>query len=155
MLTLKNTIEYDPILKSSILVTSDFHLDRSTFHCHMDAPVNLFLWIHQHVACVLPLVRVLHIGQLQCAVVLKGTLAMVKREQVGILIPLNRVVRVTNDATVNVCVPSSDGSDIFHWSNTGRTCCEKELSVHSLRKSAERLMYYVSIISFSTISYIF
>ncbi len=135
MLTLKNTIKYDPILQSSILVLSYFHLDSSTFHCHMDAPVNLFLWIHQHIACVLPLVQVLHIGQLQCAVVLKGTLAMVKREQVGILIPLNRVVRVTNDATVNVRVPSSDGSNIFHWSNTGRTCCETELSAHSASES--------------------
>ncbi|KAF4076680.1 hypothetical protein AMELA_G00217910 [Ameiurus melas] len=47
---------------------------------NMDTPMDLLLRIHQNVTRVLALIRVLHIRQLQCAVVLKGTLAMVKWE---------------------------------------------------------------------------
>lgn len=84
--------------------------------------MDLFLGVHQNVTRILALIRVLHIRQLQCAVVLKGTLAMVKREEVGIFVPLDGVVGVANDAAVNEHVPPRDGSEVSHWADTGRTC---------------------------------
>lgn len=84
--------------------------------------MDLFLRIHQDVTGVLARIRVLHIRQLQCAVVLKGTLAMVKRKQVQIFVPLDGVVGVANDAAVNEHVSPRDGSEVFHWADTGRTC---------------------------------
>lgn len=79
------------------------------------------LRLHEHVARVFPFVHVLlHVEQLQGAVVLEGPLAVVVRQQVGVLVPLDGVVRVADDTAVDVHVPASDGSEVFHWSDAGR-----------------------------------
>lgn len=94
---------------------------RPTFHSHIDALVCGKLRLHQHVAGVFPLVHVLlHIKQLERAVVLKGSLAMVVRQQIGVLVPLYGVVRVANDTAVNIHVSPSDGSEVLHRSDAGR-----------------------------------
>lgn len=84
--------------------------------------MNLFLRIHQDVAGVFALVYVLHVGQLERAVVLEGALPMVEREQIGILVPLDGVVRIADDAAVNEHVPSGDGSEVSHRTDAGGTC---------------------------------
>lgn len=92
-----------------------------TFHSNVDALVCGELWLHQHVARVFAFIHVLlHVKQLQGAVVLEGPLAVVVWQQIRVLVPLDGVVRVANDAAVDVHVPPSDGSEVFHWSDAGR-----------------------------------
>lgn len=103
-----------------------------TFHTDMDTLVCGELRLDQHIARVLSLVHVLlHIIQLQGAIILKGPLAVVVWQQIGVLVPLDGVVWIANDATVDVHVPPSDGSEVFHWSYAGRPLkdtMEKHLS---------------------------
>lgn len=92
-----------------------------TFDCHVDTLAGGELWLHQHVARVLSLVDfLLHIREFQSPVVLKRHLAVVKRKQIGVLIPLDGVIRIANHTAVNVRVPTRDGGDVFHWSNACR-----------------------------------
>lgn len=92
-----------------------------TFDCHVDTLAGGELWLHQHVARVLALINVLlHIREFQSPIVLKRHLAMVKRKQIRVLIPLDGVIRIANHTTVNVCVPTRYCCDVFHWSNTCR-----------------------------------
>lgn len=79
------------------------------------------LRLHQHITCVLSFIHILlHIKQLEGAVVLKGSLSVVVWQQIGVLVPLNGVVWVANDTAVNIHVSASDGSEVFHWSDAGR-----------------------------------
>lgn len=92
-----------------------------TFHSNIDTLVRGELWLHQHIAGVFSFIHILlHIKQLEGAVVLKRSLSVVVRQQIGVLVPLNGVVRVANDTAVNVHVSPSDGSEVFHWSDAGR-----------------------------------
>lgn len=92
-----------------------------TFHSNIDALVCGELRLHEHVTRVFSFVHVLlHVEQLQGAVVLEGPLAVVVRQQIGVLVPLDGVVRVADDTAVDVHVPASDGSEVFHWSDAGR-----------------------------------
>lgn len=45
---------------------------------------------------------------------------MVVGQQIGVLVPLDGVVRIANDTAVDVHVPPSNGSEVFHWSDAGR-----------------------------------
>lgn len=108
-------------------------LDRGlTFNSNVDALVSGQLRLHQHVTRVFSFVHILlHIKQLQGAVVLKGPLPVVVRQQIGVLVPLDGIVRVADDAAVDVHVPPSNGSEVFHWSDAGRplrTTLERQLS---------------------------
>lgn len=86
-----------------------------TFHGNIDALVCGELRLHQHVAGVFSFIHILlHIKQLQGAVVLKGPLPVVVGQQIGVLVPLDGVVRVANDTAVDVHVPPSDGSEVLH-----------------------------------------
>lgn len=79
------------------------------------------LGLHQHITRVLSFIHILlHIKQLQGAVVLEGPLPVVVWQQIGVLVPLDGVVGVANDTAVDVHVPASDGSEVFHWSDAGR-----------------------------------
>lgn len=92
-----------------------------TFHSNVDALMSGELRLHQHIARILSFIHILlHIEQLQGAVVLEGPLPVVVRQQVGVLVPLDGVVWVADDAAVDVHVPPSDGSEVFHWSDAGR-----------------------------------
>lgn len=92
-----------------------------TFDGNIDALVCGELRLHQHIACVFSFIHILlHIKQLQGAVVLEGPLAVVVWQQIGVLVPLDGVVWVANDTAVDVHVPASDGSEVFHWSDAGR-----------------------------------
>lgn len=92
-----------------------------TFDCHVDTLAGGELWLHQHVARVLSLINVLlHIREFQSPIVLKRHLAMVKRKQIRVLIPLDGVIWIANHTAVNVCVPACYCCDVFHWSNTCR-----------------------------------
>lgn len=90
-----------------------------TFDTEMDALIGLLVRFDQYPAIVLSLVQLLHIRQLQSAVVLEGPLPVVEGEQVGVLIPLDGIIRVANNATVDVRVPPCDGRDVFHWTDAG------------------------------------
>lgn len=92
-----------------------------TFHCNVDALVCGQLWLHQHITRVFSFIHLLlHVKQFQGAVVLEGPLSVVVRQQIGVLVPLDGVVGVANDTAVDVHVPPSDGSEVFHWSDAGR-----------------------------------
>lgn len=100
-----------------ILDTTQAH----TFHSNIDTLVCGELRLHQHITCVFSFIYILlHIKELQGAVVLKGPLAVVVWQQIGVLVPFYGVVWVANDTAVDIHVPASDGSEVFHWSDAGR-----------------------------------
>lgn len=81
----------------------------------MDTLVFKDLRLDKDMAGVLSLIQLLlHIQQLQSAVVLKRSLSVVERQQVGVLVPLDGVVRVADDVAVDVRVPAGDGSEVLH-----------------------------------------
>lgn len=103
---------------SHFLTTSE----TPTFHSNIDALVCGELRLHQHIAGVFSFVHILlDVKQLQRAIVFEGSLSVVVRQQIGVFVPLDGIVRVTNDTTVDVHVPPSDGSEVFHWSDAGRS----------------------------------
>lgn len=98
-----------------------------TFHCHVHALAGGQLGLDQHIAGVLALIHLLlHVRELQRAVVLERHLAMVEGQQVGVLVPLDGVVGVPNDPAVDVGVPPSDGCDVLHRPNARWPCQGKE-----------------------------
>lgn len=90
--------------------------------------------LHHHFAVVLAGVHLLHVGQLQRAVVLERPLPVVEGQQRRVLVPLDGVVRVADDPAVDEGVPPGDGGDVLHGADTGtawkkdregeRTLCE-------------------------------
>lgn len=119
-----------------------------TFHSDVDALVFKDLWLYENMAGILPLIQLLlHIQQLQCTVVFKRSLPVVEWKQVGVLVPFDGVVRVTNNMAVDVRVSSGYGCEVFHGSDIGRTLkdtTEKYLSL-TLR-SLEFLSSHSSVI---------
>lgn len=105
----------------------------------MDTLVFKDLWLDQDVAGVLALVQLLlHVQQLQSAVVLECSLSVIEGQQVGVLVPLDGVVRVTDDVAVDVRVPAGDGSEILHGAYVSRTWREggrKKRRREKLRKN--------------------
>lgn len=90
-----------------------------TFDGHVDALADGKLWLDENTAQVLPLIHaLLHICQLESPV-LKHHLAVVIRQQQGILVPLDGVVGVTNDPAVDECVPPGDRCDVPHCPDAG------------------------------------
>lgn len=88
----------------------------------MDALILKDLRLDEDVAGVLALVQLLlHVKQLQSAVVLERSLSVIERQQVGVLVPLDGVVWVSNDVAVDVCVPAGDGSEVLHGAYVSRT----------------------------------
>lgn len=90
-----------------------------TSHTNMDALAVHLVGLDHHLAVVFASVHLLHVGQLQGAVVLKGSLPMIEWEQSRVLVPLYGVVGVTNHTAMNKSVTSSDCGDVFHWANAG------------------------------------
>lgn len=100
-----------------------------TFHRHVHTLAGGQLGLDQDIAGVLALVHLLlHVRELQRAVVLERHLAMVEGQQVGILVPLDGVVGVPDDPAVDVGVPPSDGRDVLHGPNARWPCQGKERS---------------------------
>lgn len=94
----------------------------TTFHSDVDTLVLEQLGLNEHMAAVLSFVQFfLHVQQLQRAVVLERPLTVIKREKVGVLVPFDGVIRVTNHMAVNVHVPPSYCCEVFHWSYVSRT----------------------------------
>lgn len=94
----------------------------------MDALVLKDLRLDEHMAGVLALVQLLlHVQQLQSAVVLERSLSVVERQQVGVLVPLNGVVWVADDVAVDVRVPAGDGSEVLHGAYVSGTWKRKKL----------------------------
>lgn len=88
----------------------------------MDALILKNLRLDQDVAGVLALVQLLlHVQQLQSAIVLERSLSVVERQQVGVLVPLDGVVWVADDVAVDVCVPAGNGSEVLHGAYISRT----------------------------------
>lgn len=92
---------------------------RLTSHSDVDALGVHLVGLHHHLAVILAGVHLLHVGQLQRAVVLKGSLPMVEREQRRVLVPLYGVIRVANHTAVYEGISSGNSCDVFHWSNAG------------------------------------
>lgn len=91
-----------------------------TFHSDVDTLVRGELRLHQHVARIFSFIHILlDIKQFQGPIVFESTLPMVVGQQVGVLVPFDGVIWVANDATVDVHVPTSDGSEVFHRSDAG------------------------------------
>lgn len=92
-----------------------------TFDSNINTLVCGELRLHQHITCVFSFIHILlHIKQLQGSIVLEGPLAVVVWQQIGVLVPFDGVIRVTNYTAVDVHVPTSNGSEVFHWSDAGR-----------------------------------
>lgn len=90
-----------------------------TFDGNMDALADGKLWLDKNTAQVLALIHAfLHVGQLESPV-LKHHLAVVIRQQQGVLVPFDGVVGVANDPAVDECVPPSDGGDVPHCPDAG------------------------------------
>lgn len=90
-----------------------------TFDGNVDALADGKLRLDEHTAQVLALIHAfLHVGQLESPV-LKHHLAVVIRQQQGVLVPLDGVVGVADDPAVDECVPPSDGGDVPHGPDAG------------------------------------
>lgn len=74
--------------------------------------------LHHDLAVVLSSVNLLHVGELERAVVLKGPLPVVEWEQSRVLVPLNGVIRITDYTAVNEGITSCNGCDVFQWTDS-------------------------------------
>lgn len=88
------------------------HADMDTLRVHL-------VGLDHHLTVILASVHLLHVAQLQCPIVLKGSLPVVEGKQCRVFVPLYGVVGITNNAAVNKGVPSSNRCDVFHWTNAG------------------------------------
>lgn len=75
--------------------------------------------LDHHLAVVLAGVHLLHIAQLQRAVVLECPLPVVEGQQRRVLVPLYRVVGVTDHPAVDESVPPGDRCDVLHGTDAG------------------------------------
>lgn len=77
--------------------------------------------LHHHLAVILASVHLLHVAQLQRAVVLERSLSVIERQQCRVFVPLDGVVRVADHAAVDERVPPGDRRDVFHRTNVCAT----------------------------------
>lgn len=88
------------------------HTDMNTLRVHL-------VGLDHHLAVIFASIHLLHVAQLQCAVVLERSLSVVEWEKCRVFVPLNGVVRVANHPAVNKSIPSSNRCDVLHWTNAG------------------------------------
>lgn len=88
----------------------------------MDALVFKDLGLDQDVAGIFTLIQfLLNIQELQGSIIFERSLSIIKGQQVGVLVPFDGVVRVSNHVAVNVRVSSGDGGEVLHGANISRT----------------------------------
>ncbi len=90
-----------------------------TSHTNMDALGIHLVGLDHHLAVILAGVHLLHVGQLQRAIVFECSLSVVEWQQCRVFVPFYGVVRVANHTAVNESVPSGNRCDVFHWTNAG------------------------------------
>lgn len=104
----------------------------------MDALVLKDLRLDEDVAGILALVQLLlHVQQLQSAVVLEGSLSVIEGQQVGVLVPLDGVVRVADDVAVDIGVPAGDGSEVLHGADVSGAWRDERTKKRKLFKKNE------------------
>lgn len=92
---------------------------RPTFDGHVDTLADGQLGLDEDAAQVLPFIHaLLHVSQLE-GPVLKHHLAVVVRQQQGVLVPLDGVVGVTDDPAVDEGVPPGNCCDVPHCPDAG------------------------------------
>lgn len=85
----------------------------------MDTLADGELGLDEDTAQVLPLIHaLLHVSQLE-GPIFKHHLAVVVGQQQGFLVPLDGVVGVADDPTVNKGVPPGDSCDVPHGADAG------------------------------------
>lgn len=104
-----------------VLIFDQLHGDSMglTSHTNVDTLGVHLVGLDHHLAVVLASIHLLHVAELQCAIVLKGSLSMVEWEQCRVLVPLYGIVRVAYHTAVNEGIPSCNRCDVFHWTDAG------------------------------------
>lgn len=90
-----------------------------TSHTNVDALGVHLVGLNHHLTGVLASIHLLHVAQLQRAVVLEGPLSVVEGQQCRVLVPLYGVVGVSDHTAVHEGIPPSYSRDVFHWTDAG------------------------------------